>query len=222
MRVHVVSAHNRSMYLDEIEAMHRHRHELFVGQLGWRALESADGLDIDEFDGFDATYLLALSDTGDLLGSGRLIPSWRRHMLRDLFPAYCDGPVPVGPDIWEWTRHAPPGKAHSRAFNMAVNMALNTAVVEFANARGIAGITGILEARMVPYSLSIGWRNRPLGPPRPYAEGTAIALLNEIWPGQLNHIRSLSGRASPILVELHDPEDRAVLAAYRTGLAATG
>ena len=136
-----------------------------------------------------------------------MIPSWRRHMLRDLFPQYCSEPVPVGPDIWEWTRHAPPGRTRSRETNLAVNLALNIAIVEFAISRGITGITGLLEARMVPFALSIGWRNRPLGPPQPYAEGMAVALLNELWPGQLEALRSKAGRTSPYIVECHCESD---------------
>jgi acyl-homoserine lactone synthase len=218
MRVHVVSQHNRSLYLHEIEAMHRHRHDLFVGQLGWRDLASPDGLDVDEFDTQDATYLIAIDDEGRMMGSGRLMPSWRRHMLKDLFPHFCSEPVPVGPDIWEWTRHAPPGRAYPRETNLAVNLALNIAVVEFAGARGIVGITGLLEARMVPYALSIGWRNRPLGAPKSYAEGTAVALLNELWTGQLDAFRTLAGRSDPYLVECHAQSDRAQLRDRRVNL----
>jgi N-acyl-L-homoserine lactone synthetase len=202
MRVHVVTTQNRCLYLEEIEAMHRHRHEVFVGQLGWKDLESPDGLDIDEFDTEHATYLLAIDDAGALMGSGRLIPSWRPHMLKNLFPEYCaNGQVPVGPGIWEWTRHAPPGRRFARDVNARVNMALNTAVLEFAASRGIDFYTGILEARMVNFAAEIGWRSEPLGPPLDYKEGTAIGLLNHLWPGQLEFIRKKAGITEPLLFE---------------------
>ena len=40
MKVNVVTSANRRQYLDEIEAMHRHRYRLFVDLMGWRALQS--------------------------------------------------------------------------------------------------------------------------------------------------------------------------------------
>src|SRR5690242_919851 len=101
MRVHVVHTNNRAIYLDEIEAMHRHRYEVFAEERGWRALESPDRLDIDEFDTEHATYLMALGEAGAVVGSARLIPSWRPNMMRTLFPEYCNGNVPIGPGIWE-------------------------------------------------------------------------------------------------------------------------
>lgn len=202
MRVHVVTAFNRQVYLDELEAMHRHRHDLFVDQMGWRALKSADRLDIDEFDNEHATYLIAIDARNRVVGSGRLIPSWRPHMLKNLFPEYCAGAVPVGPALWEWTRHAGGGRDFSRKENLEIQYALNLGVLEFAVSRGIEAYTGILEAHILPFAGELGWRSEPLGLPRHYGEGTAIALYNPIWPGQLAHLRRVAKRADPILIEL--------------------
>lgn len=202
MRVHVVSAVNRRLYLDELEAMHRHRHEVFVDQLGWRALESPDRLDIDEFDNERATYLIAMAENSRVVGSARLIPSWRPHMLKTLFPEYSDRPVPEGPAIWEWTRHAGGGKNYTRRENLEIQYALNLAVLEFAASRGIEAYTGILETHILPFAADLGWRSEPLGLPHDYGEGTAVALYNPIWPGQLAHLRRVARREDPILIEL--------------------
>lgn len=202
MRVHVVTAHNRHIYSEEMEAMHRHRHDLFVDQMGWRALESPDGLDIDEFDNEHATYLIAIDAQDRVVGSGRLMPSWRPHMLKTLFPEYSAGPVPVGPDIWEWTRHAGGGRGFTREDNLQIQYALNLAVLEFAASRGIEAYTGILETRILAFAGELGWRSQPLGLPRNYGEGTAVALFNPIWPGQLAHLRRIARRQEPILIEM--------------------
>lgn len=202
MRVHVVTAFNSSLYRDEIEAMHRHRHDLFVDQMGWRALESADRLDIDEFDNKHATYLIAINARNCVVGSGRLIPSWRPHMLKNLFPEFCAGPVPVGPALWEWTRHAGGGEGFTRRENLEIQYALNLAVLEFAVSRGIEAYTGILETHILPFAGELGWRSEPLGMPLNYGEGTAVALYNPIWPGQLAHLRRVAKRVDPILLEL--------------------
>jgi acyl-homoserine lactone synthase len=201
MRVHVVNAGNRSLYLDEIEAMHRHRYEIFVEERGWKALESPDRLDIDEFDTSDATYLIAIDRRASVMGSARLIPSWRPNMLKTLFPEYCAGPVPTGPGIWEWTRHATPGRRHSKDFNIAVQCLLNMAVLEFAQSRAIDSFIGILEASLLPYTIELGWNSLPLGSPHPYGEGVAIAIQSAVRPGHLQQLRKAGGISDGILIE---------------------
>lgn len=202
MRVHVVHANNRSLYLDEIEAMHRHRYEIFVEERGWKALESPDRLDIDEFDTSDATYLIAIDKAGAVMGSARLIPSWRPNLLRTLFPEYCAADVPVGPGIWEWTRHTTPGRRHSKDFNIAVQFFLNMAVLEFAASRAIDSFIGMLETNLLPYTIELGWNSAPLGPPRPYGEGIAVAIQSAVRPGHLQQLRKAGGIPDAILIEV--------------------
>lgn len=202
MLVHVVNAGNRTQYLDEIEAMHRHRYRLFVDLMGWRALESPDRLDIDEFDNPNATYLVAIDARGEVCGSVRLMPTWRPHMLKTLFPEYVEGEVPAGPGIWEWTRHAPGDPAFPKDTNRAARMALHIGIMEFALSRGIDSFTGIVETRVLPKMLDMGWRCDPLGPPVEYGEGVAFAFHARVEPGNVERLRTLAGRSDPILVEM--------------------
>jgi acyl-homoserine lactone synthase len=201
MRVHIVHAANRSLYFDEVEAMHRHRYQVFVEERGWRALESPDRLDIDEFDNADATYLIALDDAGAVVGSGRFIPSWRPNMLKTLFPEYCASGVPVGPGVWEWTRHATPGRGRSREFNIRVQVLMNLAVLEFALSRGIERFIGILEVDLLPYTADLGWNSISLGPPRDYGEGVAVAIESAVEPGHLRRLRAMAGVSEAVLLE---------------------
>lgn len=201
MRVHVVHANNRRLYLDEIEAMHRHRYELFVEERGWRALESPDRLDVDEFDNEHATYLIAIDDEGVVMGSGRLIPSWRPNMLKNLFPEYCDGPVPVGPGIWEWSRHATPCSSVSKTKILRTQHVLNIAVIEFGLLRGMTHVYGLLEADLMPWTAKLGWKSQLLGPPRHYGEGHAVASISPIEIEHLNQLRSEARIDEAILIE---------------------
>jgi acyl-homoserine lactone synthase len=202
MKVHVVTPANRRQYLDELEAMHRHRYRLFVDLMGWRALMSADRLDIDEFDNPNATYLIALDPDGRVCGSARLMPSWRPHMLKTLFPEYVQGDVPVGPGIWEWTRHAPGGPDFTREENQMARAALHVGIMEFALSRGIDTLTGIVETRVVPKMLDMGWRCEPLGSPVEYGEGVAFAFRADVDAANIDRIRARIGRADPMLVEM--------------------
>jgi N-acyl-L-homoserine lactone synthetase len=202
MQVHVVHAGNRRHYLNEIEAMHRHRHRIFVETMGWKALGSPDFLDVDEFDGAGATYLIALDAHGVVRGSGRLIPSWRPHMLKNLFPEYVEGNVPVGPGVWEWTRHAPGDADWPAEVNTAARLALHIAVHEFAITRGIESYTGIVETRMAPRMADLGWRVEPLGLPTRYGEGTAFGFRAYVDAANIEALRVRARRDDPVLFEL--------------------
>jgi N-acyl-L-homoserine lactone synthetase len=202
MRVHVVNANNRSLYLDEIEAMHRHRYQVFVAERGWKALESDDRLDIDEFDNEYASYLIAIEDDGAVAGSARLIPSWRPNLLKTLFPEYCRGDVPVGPGIWEWSRHATPGRQFSTSFNIKTQLALNLAVLEFGCSRGMDQVYGVLEAELMPWTAQLGWDSKLLGPPLAYGEGMAVASISSIRLSHLKKLRAEAKLRDPVLIEL--------------------
>lgn len=202
MRVHVVHANNRWLYLDEIEAMHRHRYALFAEERGWRALESPDRLDVDEFDNEHATYLIAIDQDGAVAGSGRLIPSWQPNMLKNLFAEYCDGPVPVGPGIWEWSRHATPLRGASMRHILRTQHLLNIAVIEFGLLRGMTHVYGILEADLMPWTAKLGWKSKLLGPPRNYGEGYAVASISPIALAHLNQLRGEAGIDESVLIEI--------------------
>ena len=201
MHVHVVNSANRRQYLDEIEQMHRHRHRVFVGMMGWKALESPDGLDIDEFDTPHATYLVAIDD-GVVRGSLRLIPSWRPHMLKNLFPDYVEGEAPSGPGVWEWTRHAPGDPKFSREINHQVRFLLNIAVYEFAASRGIEAFIGIADCQIVPRMIDLGWKVDPIGLPVNYGEGVGYAFKMHVDPVNNDRLRARLGRDNSVLVEM--------------------
>jgi acyl-homoserine lactone synthase len=201
MQVHIVTAANRHQYLDEIERMHRHRHRLFVEVMGWKALESPDRLDIDEFDNANATYLIAL-DNGIVRGSARFTPTWRPNMLKNLFPEFVDGEPPCGPGIWEWTRQAPGDPDWPREFNQLIRTLLHISIHEFAVSRGIDRYTGIADTRIIPKMIDLGWRVDPIGLPRNYGEGTAYAFVSPVEAANIDRLRARIRRTDPILVEM--------------------
>jgi N-acyl-L-homoserine lactone synthetase len=201
MHVHVINTANRAQYLDEVEQMHRHRHRIFAELMGWKALESPDGLDIDEFDTPNATYLVAI-DNGVVRGSLRLIPSWRPHMLKTLFRSYVEGDPPAGPGVWEWTRHAPGDPAFGREKNHQVRFLLNIAVYEFAASRGIDTFTGIADCQIVPRMIDLGWKVDPIGLPVNYGEGVGYAFKMHVDHANNDRLRARLGRDNTVLVEM--------------------
>src|SRR5262245_49684915 len=131
MRVHIVTAANRPHYADALVQMHRQRYEIFVEEKGWTEFCNADRLDIDEYDDKHAVYLIAM-EAGVVHGSLRLLPSWRRMMMKDHLAHFVTRrEVPSEPDIWEWTRWTP-GSIKKRRHLVRARSALLVATMEFA------------------------------------------------------------------------------------------
>jgi acyl-homoserine lactone synthase len=200
VEVHLVTHANHGGYAVELAAMHQQRRALFVDALGWRGLSVTDGEERDAYDTAAATYILAIDVTGAVRGSLRLLPTTGPHMLADVFPDFVIGPPPRGPDIMEWTRHAPGLPDWPPAVNEAARIALHLGVLEYAAAHGVVAFTAIMETWLARRARLMGWSCEPLGPPRSYGEGEAVAVLNPVRPGHLEALRAKTGWRSPVLV----------------------
>ena len=209
MLCHCVTWANRHRYTEQIEQMHRQRHEVFVEQLGWKELRRPDERDIDEYDTDDSVYLLVLNDNGDVVASGRLNPSWARNQFEDASPLrekFAALPPPNGPKVWEGSRLLG-GLPHryGKDFARATLGILLAAGQEFGVRRGITGITSIFEAPALSRLQSIGWETDPLGLSTTYetdhGKGQGIAV---VWKTDTRHLirtRQAFGIAGPVLFE---------------------
>ena len=103
--IYVVNSANRHRFTVLLDAMYRDRKRIFVDRLKWN-IPVVDGIyEMDQFDTDDAIYLIASdSDAKQHLGSVRVLPSKRPHLLGSLFPYLCEAGVPAGDDISEITR----------------------------------------------------------------------------------------------------------------------
>ncbi|MEN9856713.1 MAG: hypothetical protein RLZZ157_1839 [Pseudomonadota bacterium] len=199
MEAHLITPRNRYLYLSEIEAMHRHRHEIFVDEMGWAALRSPDGIDIDQFDTQHSHYVIILDSNGQLVGSDRLNPTIHTYMLGSMFPHFAQAQIPIGPGIWEWSRHAPGHPAWPESLNRRVRLLSTVAILEFAMLNNITAYTGILESRVLPMAMRLGWQPRPLGTPVDYGEGEGVACNCPVDLSILPRLRRLAGVSEPLL-----------------------
>jgi acyl-homoserine lactone synthase len=200
LKVHIVTAANRALYREQLEQMHQLRHRIFVEELGWAALASPEQLEIDEFDDRHAVYLLACRD-GEVHGSLRLLPTWRRCMITERFPDYLQGrSAPVGPDAWEWTRWCP-GSVRSAKNLIRARSALIVAALEFACSRNIETYLTFCELKFVGQLEELGWRPTPLCLPRDFSEGVAIAVSWAVNTDLLNATRRLLRLSGPVSFE---------------------
>src|SRR3546814_19690742 len=84
-------------YRGPLDTMFEDRKRLFVDLLGWDLSVEQDRWEIDQFDSEDATYLIALDQTGDHLAPLRLLPSAKPHILPSLSPELCPPASPAAP-----------------------------------------------------------------------------------------------------------------------------
>jgi len=158
-----------------LRAMFAARKRIFVDLLKWDVPVVDERYEIDQFDDAHAVYLVLADDQGAHLGSARLLPTNRPHILGTLYPELCAATVPRGPQIYEITRFCLDRRLHARE-RRAVRDTLVTALVEHALAHGITGYTAIAEMGWFQQILSFGWGSRPLG--LPYMDrGTMLAAL---------------------------------------------
>lgn len=148
-----------------LDTMFEDRKRLFVDLLGWDVPVVDHIFEIDQYDGPQAVYLIAIDAEGAHAGSPRLLPSRAPHILDTLFPELCDRPVPTGPTTFEITRLCLPPRFRA-ADRLRIRNQLISAMVDHALDTGLAMLTGVVTASFREEVLAMGWRAVALGPPQ--------------------------------------------------------
>ena len=145
-----------------LRAMFVARKEVFIDLLKWDLPVLADAYELDQFDAPQAEYLILVDAEGRHRASTRLLRTDRPHLLGDLYPHLCDGPVPAGPTIREITRFCLDRHQTASERRSARNQ-LVTALAEHALRTGITDYTGVAELPWLAQILRFGWQCMPLG-----------------------------------------------------------
>ncbi|MDC7810938.1 acyl-homoserine-lactone synthase [Sphingomonas koreensis] len=158
-----------------LRSMFAARKSVFVDLLKWD-VPVLDGVyEIDQFDDPHATYLILAEPDGTHLGSARLLPTTRPHILDSFYAELCEEAPPREPGTFEITRFCLDRRLTARE-RRAVRDTLVTALVEHALACGITAYSAIAEMGWFQQILAFGWRCMPLGLPR-VMDGTMLAAL---------------------------------------------
>jgi acyl-homoserine lactone synthase len=158
-----------------LRSMFAARKSVFVDLLKWDVPVLADTYEIDQYDDAHATYLILADPDGTHLGSARLLPTTRPHILADFYPGLCEQAPPRAPDIQEITRFCLDRRLRA-AERRQVRDTLVTALVDHALAHGITAYSAIAEMGWLQQILAFGWRCTPLGLPR-RIDGTMLGAL---------------------------------------------
>lgn len=143
--------------------MYAARKQVFIDLLKWDLPVLAGAYEIDQFDDPDAEYLILLDQKdGRHRASTRLLQTDRPHLLGELYPDLCDGPLPTGPAVREITRFCLDRHQSASERKLARNQ-LVTTLVEHALQSGITDYIGVAELSWFMQILRFGWQCEPLG-----------------------------------------------------------
>ena len=198
-----VTVRTRAALLRDSElamGMHRLRGRVFKERRDWD-VSVRDGLEIDQYDTFKPTYLLAL-EKSDVVGCVRLLPTTGRNMLADTFPVLLDGnPAPRAARIWESSRFCVDTKSAAATAENGLRNAtflLFAAMIEWGQQHDLQAIATVTDLRMERILRRVGWHLDRLGTPRQIGTTNAVAGLLPISEEALGAIRAagqISGRA---------------------------
>lgn len=162
-----------------LRAMFAARKSVFVDLLKWDVPVIDGRYEVDQFDDEHATYLVLTDAEGGHLGSARLLPTTRPHILDSLFADLCEAAPPRGPGIFEITRFCLDRNLGARD-RRQVRDTLVAALVSYALDQGITQYSAITEMGWFQQILAFGWACRPLGLPRITGGAMLAALVIEI------------------------------------------
>jgi len=158
-----------------LRAMFEARKRVFIDLLKWDLPVLADRYEVDHFDTPDAHYLVLTDMDGRHRASARLLRTDRPHILADLYPHLCAGPVPMGKHVREITRFCLDRDLDAAERRSARNQ-LVTALVDHALANDIHAYTGVAERPWFDQIRTFGWQCEALGQPYQHGHNELVAL----------------------------------------------
>lgn len=182
---------------DVMRSMFAARKAVFVDLLQWDLPVHDGRYEIDQFDDPHAHYIILSQEDGNHLGSARLLPTSRPHILGSLYPQLCAEAPPSGPDIFEITRFCLDRRLRAPE-RRRVRDALILSLTEHALANGITTYVAIAAPSWARQIEAFGWDCAPLGPPRQIEDDSLVALRIAITP-RTPALLEAAGLVSPAL-----------------------
>ena len=167
--------------VQEAELLQRHhqlRARVFSDRLGWEVLV-VDGGEADVFDQHRPTYILAVSESGRVVGCARLLPATGPTLVLDVFPALLpEGQLKAHPAMIESSRFCVDtslaegkgeGSIHEATFIMFAG------IIEWSMANGYTEIVTVTDLRFERILARVGWPLRRIGEPMKIGVTMAVA-----------------------------------------------
>jgi N-acyl-L-homoserine lactone synthetase len=199
--LHVTQIRNDAVSDAVFRSMFAARKSVFVDLLRWNVPVLDGRYEIDQFDDPHASYIILTDAGGTHLGSARLLPTMRPHILDTLYACLCENDPPRGAAIFEITRFCLDRRLRA-AERRIVRDTLVTALVEHALVTGITAYTAIAEIGWFQQILAFGWRCWPLGLPQRLDGALLAALRIEITDETPALLAAAGITATPALLGL--------------------
>ncbi|QTG17262.1 autoinducer synthesis protein (plasmid) [Agrobacterium tumefaciens] len=181
MRILTVSPDQYETNRSFLTQMHRLRAMVFGARLEWDVSITA-GEERDQYDNFKPTYLLAITDSGLIAGSLRLLPASGPTMLEQTFPQLLEtGSLAAHPGMVESSRFCVDTALVSRRDASQLHVATLTlfaGIIELSMASGYNEIVTATDLRFERILKRAGWPMRRLG--EPTAIGNTIAIAGSL------------------------------------------
>ena len=195
--IKLITNANKQFHLNELDQMFRLRKQTFHDRLGWDVKLKGDW-EIDEFDEMNPTYVLSVNEqTGDVVGSLRLLPTTGPNMLMDVFPQLLEDKASVrSGTIWESSRFCVNRSKHSKRSGNSVAVAtaeLMAAVGELALSSGITQIVTVTDLTLERIFSKMGCLADRLGAPCQVGKTKAVAVFWPVTSELLSDIKTTSG-----------------------------
>ncbi|MCW0001769.1 acyl-homoserine-lactone synthase TraI [Pararhizobium sp. YC-54] len=154
------------------------RAHIFGKRLGWE-VDVVDGHESDAFDALDPTYVLAISNSGNVTGCARLLPARGATMVRDVFPSLLpDGGLKAHPAMVESSRFCVDTRLEEGRGTGSVHeatLAMFAGIVEWCIANGITEIVTATDLRFERILARVGWPLQRLAEPKKIGVTMAVA-----------------------------------------------
>ncbi|MER9585366.1 acyl-homoserine-lactone synthase [Mesorhizobium sp. M0276] len=187
---------------DLIAGMHRLRHRVFRDRLNWDVSVSGD-MEIDAYDALKPTYIIAVDESGSVVGCARLLPTTGPMMLANTFPVLLgSNPFPRSDKIFESSRFCvdtSSADSVSATGLRNVTFSLLAGILEWGLANGQETVVTVTDVRFERILRRAGWPLERFAPPMQIGDTKALAGHLPISEAALMNVRETGQLQGPVL-----------------------
>ncbi|MDA9537294.1 autoinducer synthesis protein [Bradyrhizobium sp. CCBAU 21362] len=178
MRAIAIDANEHGGLGSLVDEMHQLRARVFADRLGWQ-VKIEYGRERDEYDALDPTYILALTDLGEVAGCARLLPTSGPTMLSQTFPQLLPGGRLRGKSTMiESSRFCVDtrvGKRRGGRFLHEATLTMFAGMIEWSMSNGFVEIATATDVRFERILQRAGWPMTRLGEVKLIGETMSVA-----------------------------------------------
>lgn len=203
MHVLAITQSEYGTNLGLIMEMHRLRRRVFKDRLEWDVSVSGD-MEVDLYDALGPVHLVQLSDSDDVIGCVRLLPTTGPTMLGNTFPALLDGgEPPCDPRIFESSRFCVDTERVDQGGRRGLRHAtacLFAAMIEWGLTQDLSAIVTVTDTRVERILRRASWPLERIGTPQAIGSTETVAGFLEVSEAALSRVREMAGLGGPVLV----------------------